>query len=132
MIVAEHVDLVRSLYDPADNRPNDQLAEPDVIWHVPGNSPVSGTYRGLTDVFDTMWDRMQPLDDWRIDVRHVMTNGDMVIATFLLNARRGDHVVECEGANVFRMSEHGRIAEAWDFYVTQDRLDQMFNYHFED
>lgn len=128
MPVAEHTDLIRSLYEPSETRPNSEIAESDVVWHIPGDNPVSGDYRGLDEVFQTMWDRMQPLDDWRVDVRHIMTNGNMVTATFMLHARRADRVVECEGANVYRLSPGGRIAEAWDFYVTQDALDEMFNF----
>ncbi len=128
MPVAEHVDVIRALYEPADHRPNADMAEADVVWHVPGNNPVSGEYRGIDQAFGVMADRMKPLDEWRVDVRHVMTHGEMVVATFLLNARRADKIVECEGAHVFRMSPAGKIAEAWEFYVTQEKVDEMFNY----
>jgi hypothetical protein len=29
-----------------------ELLEPDIVWHVPGSSPIAGNYRGLTQVTD--------------------------------------------------------------------------------
>jgi hypothetical protein len=46
----------------------------DIVWHVRGNNPVSGVYRGAEEYFGTMVERMGPLDEWRIVVGDNFTN----------------------------------------------------------
>ncbi len=129
MDVSEHVALVRRFYaaGPADDDSSRaQFAVPEVVWHVPGASHVSGRYEGYDEVFQTLGERMQPLDAWTIDVGEVMGNEDMVVAIVDLVAMRGAHRVESRGAHVFRFAPDGRIAEVWGFVGEQALLDDLF------
>jgi ketosteroid isomerase-like protein len=45
-----------------------------IVWHVPGENPVSGAYRGRSEYFQTMPARMAPLEYWTITVRDVVSN----------------------------------------------------------
>ncbi len=126
----ENVDLVRRFYaaGPADDDSSRaDFAVPDVVWHVPGASAVSGRYEGYDEVFQVIGDRMQPLDGWTIDVRYVMGNEAMVVAVVDLVARRGTHRVESRGAHTFRFAPDGRIAEVWGFIEEQNLLDALFS-----
>lgn len=83
MGVQENVALVNRFYaaGPADNDSfRAEFAVPDVVWRVPGASAVSGRYEGYDEVFRVIGERMQPLDIWMIDVRHVMGNDAFVVA----------------------------------------------------
>ena len=54
MRAEDNVKLVRRLrsaYAAADIEVIDQLLTDDVVFHVPGRHPLSGTYVGKTDVF---------------------------------------------------------------------------------
>lgn len=122
------IDAIRRFYatGPAiDDSGRSVLAEPDIVWHVPGNNHVSGDYRGIAEVFTEMSARMQPLDEWEIEVNDIMANRDLVVGVVALRARRGEHKVDCRGAHVFRFSDQGLIAEAWGFVADQARLDDM-------
>jgi ketosteroid isomerase-like protein len=129
MGVGENVELVRRFYaaGPADDdQGRAEFAVSDIVWHVPGDNPVSGRYRGYDQVFRMIGELMQPLDRWELNVRDVMGNDDMVVAVVELVAVRGGHRVECRGAHVFRFASDGRIAEVWGFVDDQAGLDALF------
>jgi hypothetical protein len=95
---------------------------------VPGDNPVSGTYRG-EEYFTTMPDRMGPLDEWTIEVTDVLTNEKdraALVAFHLVGSRRG-RSVDLNGNHVVRLDESGRIVEGWGFTGDQDALDAFFS-----
>jgi ketosteroid isomerase-like protein len=129
MGVADNIETVRRFYraGPADD---DSSRTPmfarDAVWHVPGENPVSGPYRGVDAITGEMIGRMQPLDEWRIEMKHVMGNDDLVVGTVHLTGRRRGRTIDTDGAHVFRFDEEGRIVEAWGFTVEQAALDEFF------
>ncbi len=129
--VAENIATVRAFYGagPADDDSDrSRFAAAEIVWHVPGDNPVSRDYVGAPDVFETMGAAMQPLDEWRLDVVDVFGNRDLVMATVNLVARRGPHQVACTGGHVFRCNETGKIVEAWGFVRDQVALDELFRW----
>lgn len=98
---------------------------PNAVWHVPGTNPVSGAYHGVHAIRTDMAARMMPLDEWTIEPIDAMGNGDLVMATVRLRARRRGHPVESTGGHVFRFDDEGRIAEAWGFVEKQAELDDL-------
>jgi hypothetical protein len=101
---------------------------PDVVWHVPGDNPVSGEYRGA-DYFDVMPTRMAPLDDWHMDVLDVLVNerASAAVVRFHLRGRRRGRVVDLDGCHLIRLDEAGRVLEGWGFTDDQAELDAFFS-----
>jgi ketosteroid isomerase-like protein len=129
MSVARNIAIVRRFYaaGPADDdaeRAGSFAA--DAVWHVPGDNPVSGAYRGVAAIRADMPARMAPLDEWAIEPIEVMGNADLVMATVRLRARRRGHALDTTGGHVFRLDEAGRIVEAWGFVARQAELDELF------
>jgi ketosteroid isomerase-like protein len=126
----ERIALVRRFYaaGPADDdSARSEFAEPDIVWHVPGENPVSGRYQGFQEVFNEIGRRMQPLDVWTVDVTQVMANEDLVVGVVEVAARRGSHHIVSRGAHVFRFSDRGLIAEVWGFLENQAGLDDLLS-----
>jgi uncharacterized protein len=126
---ADNIAVVRRFYEagPPDNDSERyRFAAVNIVWHVPGDNPVSGSYHGHRAVFDDIAAKMQPLDTWRINVIDVMANADLVVATVHLVAARGETQVETDGAHVFRFDANGRIVEVWGFTSDQSALDDVF------
>ncbi len=127
--VARNIETVRRFYGagPADDD-SERLPffADDAVWHVPGDNPVSGPYGGVRAISETMIERMQPLDRWEIELRDVMGNDDLVVATIDLRGLRRGVSIETTGAHVFRFDAQGRIGEAWGFTLDQRRLDELF------
>jgi uncharacterized protein len=126
---ADNIAQVKRFYEagpPDDDGERHRFAATNIVWHVPGDNPVSGSYHGHAAVFGDIAERMQPLDTWRVDVVDVMANADLVVATVHLVAARGETRVETDGAHVFRFDTDGRIVEAWGFTADQAGLDRVF------
>ncbi len=99
----------------------------DAVWHVPGTNQVSGAYRGIVAITQTIPNRMAPLDDWRIELHDVMANDDLVVATVGVRAARDGVSVVTTGAHVFRLDPSGLILEAWGFVKDQAALDGLLD-----
>jgi ketosteroid isomerase-like protein len=124
------IETVRRFYDAGPSDVDDErrpFFAPDAVWHVPGVNHVSGAYRGVREITETMVTRMAPLDRWQIDVRDVMANGDLVVATIGLNATRAGVSLTTTGAHVFRLDADWLVAEAWGFVADQAGLDRLLD-----
>jgi ketosteroid isomerase-like protein len=120
-----NIDMVRRMYE-------GELAEggvisPDIIWHVPGHNPVSGTYEGIDAYANQMTGRMAPLTQWDFELERVMPNGDMVVATFRVQGERKGRTVDLQGVHVMRLDGDGQVVEGWGFTDDQDALDEFFS-----
>ena len=127
--VARNIETIRRFYraGPADDdSARVPFFAPDVVWHVPGDNPVSGAYRGPDDIRDEMSARMAPLDEWTIEPVDVMGNGDLVVGIVDVRGRRRGRAIETRGGHVFRFDPEGRVVEAWGFTAKQDELDAFF------
>ena len=129
MSVARNVETIRRFYGagPADDdTARAPFFAPDVVWHVPGDNPVSGPYRGAAAIQTDMIDRMGPLDEWTIEPIDIMGNDDMVVGYVRIHGRRRGHEIQMTGAHAFRFDDEGRVAEAWGFSSDQAELDAFF------
>jgi len=101
---------------------------PEIVWHVPGNNPVSGEYRG-EDYFTLMPSRMAPLDEWRFSLTGVMVNekSRAAVVHFAVDGLRRGKRIAIEGAHMIRLDESGRIVEGWGFTKDQAALDDFFS-----
>jgi ketosteroid isomerase-like protein len=128
MGVQENIEAVRRFYaaGPADE---DSQRRPffseNAVWHVPGDNPVSGEYRGSNSITEDIGAQMSVLDEWLIEPLDLMGNADLVMTTVRVIAGRGGKRLESVGGHVFRLDEEARIIEAWGFVRDQAGLDDL-------
>jgi hypothetical protein len=128
--VSENIETVRAFYGAGsaiDDRERYPFADPAIVWHVPGANHVSGRWEGVAAVFEEMPAKMQPLDEWDLEVVDIFGNADLVMTTVQLRGRRGDIAVECTGGHVFRLDANAKIVEAWGFVRDQAQLDRLLD-----
>ena len=97
----------------------------DFLWHVPGDTDLSGPYAGEA-YFTEMPARMQPLDEWQVDIGHFGANEDLVVAVGRIRGRRLGRVIDTTGGHIFRFDSTSKVAEAWGWCAEQDQLDAFF------
>jgi ketosteroid isomerase-like protein len=97
----------------------------DFVWHVPGDTDLSGPYAGEA-YFTEMPARMQPLDEWSVDMEHFATNDDLVLAVGRIRGRRLGRVIDAAAGHIFRFDADSKIAEAWGWCAEQQQLDAFF------
>lgn len=115
-----NLDAVRRFYQAEQD-----VAAPDIVWHVPGHNPVSGAYRGQAEYVELMPSRMEPLDGWDITLRSLMVNGGLVVSIFHLEGERRGSRVSMDGQHVLRLHEEHQVVEAWGFAADQHQLDRF-------
>jgi ketosteroid isomerase-like protein len=98
---------------------------PGFVWHVPGDTDLSGAYSGQA-YFTDMPARMQPLDEWSIDIEHLAANADLVVAVGRVRGRRLGRVIDAPAGHVLRFDDEARIVEAWGWCADQGALDAFF------
>ena len=100
----------------------------DIVWHQPGRSALSRSYRGKGELFPLLGRFMElSQGTFQIDeVRSVMANGDHVAAMVHFRAQRGDGVLSMDGVDLMRV-EGGLIREVWLFSGDQDAEDKFWD-----
>jgi uncharacterized protein len=100
----------------------------DIVWHQPGRSALSRSYRGKGELFPLLGQFMElSQGTFQIDeVRSIMANGDHVAATIHFRAQRGGGVLSMDGVDLMRV-EGGLIREVWLFSADQGAEDQFWD-----
>jgi ketosteroid isomerase-like protein len=106
----------------------EELLAPSIMWTVPGESPIAGSYRGLADVLGYFGRRRDLADrTFRMQRRDVLVGeGDRIAAlTDGLAAIRGhDHSWSTVG--LYDVSD-GRIAACWLLPLDQHAFDAIWS-----
>jgi ketosteroid isomerase-like protein len=99
----------------------------DVTWHVPGDGPLAGEYRGLPALL-AFFARQEGLSDGTLKValRDVMASDDHAVAWRQLTARRDSFALDVDEVLVFRIRD-GRVCEVWQ-RTDQYPMDDFFSY----
>ena len=90
-----------------------ELLDPDIVWHVPGSSPIAGDHRGRDGVaryFERRRARVSAT--MRMHPGEVMADEDAVAQFVRGSAEVDGEAVEWHTVGAYRI-EAGRIAEVW-------------------
>ena len=108
-------------YAGGETEPLREMLAEDIVWHVPGRSPIAGDHEGIEAVMD-YFERRRALAraTFRVNVREVMERGELVVQLAGGTAELGGRDVAWETVGVFRVRD-GRIAEGrlvpFDLYL---------------
>lgn len=90
---------------------NDMFAD-DIVWHVPGDSPMSGDYKGKEEVFGYFGALMQETGGtFKAEVQDVFANDTRAVVLQRITADRNGNHLEAYAANVFEMTPDGKAKE---------------------
>jgi ketosteroid isomerase-like protein len=103
------------------------LAE-DVVWHVPGNNPFSGDYKGRDDVISFFARSMQETEGTlRVELHDVLANVEHGVGLVRVTAERGGKKLDARGANVFHLDDQGRATEVWTLTEDSAQADDFWS-----
>lgn len=112
-VVEEFFTRQREMYAGGDLEAVEKLLAEDVVWHVPGSSPIAGDHRGREAVLD-YFARRRALAGGAIDVtQHAhVAHADTLVQLADGHATLAGEERSWRTAGVYRAAG-GRIAEAW-------------------
>ena len=128
---SENIKILRNYVDFLSKGEMEKVAAllaDDVVWHQPGNSHLSGVYRGKQNLFAHLGKFMELSGNtFRLDnVGLVMANGDMVTAALHFTAERSGKKFGMNGVDLMRI-DGGKIKEVWLFSEDQAAEDAFWS-----
>jgi ketosteroid isomerase-like protein len=104
----------------------DLFAE-DVVWHVPGRSPIAGDYQGRDATF-AYFGQLDELtgSTYQAELHVAVGNEEHVVSIDQSSATRGDRSYEANELVVFRF-RNGRVVEAWQALMNPYAHDEFFS-----
>ena len=107
----------------------ERLLTEDITWHVPGNSPIAGTYRGLEEVFAYFGRRRDmAAGTFRMHRRDVLVgDGDRIAALTDGSAtiRGVDHQWSTVG--LYEITTERQITACWLLPLDPTAFDQIWS-----
>lgn len=104
------------------------MMKSDVVWHEPGKSKISGTYRGPTDVTG-LFLKYHELSNgtFRVEAIHdVLSSAEHAATVATVKGERNGKSMADTDTILFRVVD-GKLGEAWVFYRDQDAVDAFWS-----
>src|SRR5215208_7598897 len=125
-IVEEFLARQREMYAGGDLPPVEELLAKDVVWHVPGASPIAGDHRGHEAVTGYFRLRRELAGGAiRITRGGEAHHSDALVQLADGRAPLGGREVMWRTAGVYRVAD-GKIAEAWLIPLDQGHFDRAW------
>jgi uncharacterized protein len=104
-----------------------ELIAEDVVWHVPGRSPVAGTYRGHGELFGYFGKILElSAGTFRAEVHDTLATDEHVVNLERVTATRGIKQLDVDLILVVHPRD-GKIAEVWDRFSDQYAWDEFWS-----
>lgn len=129
----ESIELVEELhrrqsvmYGGGPIEPVIELLAPQIVWHVPGTSPIAGDHRGL-DAVVAYFERRRQLarHTMRLQPGPIIAHNGVVAQLVDGSLRDGDERLRWSTVGVYRVSE-GRVSEVWLLALELDAFDRIW------
>jgi ketosteroid isomerase-like protein len=114
-------------YGRRDFQTLEKLLTDDVLWHVGGNHPLSGDYRGRQAVLD-YFERVQTLTSQTLTLEpiEILSGGNFGAIFLRVRAEREGRGLDVTMAEAFRAKE-GQLAEFWATSDDQEAVDRFWS-----
>ena len=101
--------------------------DPNITWHVPGHSRLSGDYTGH-DQIGGFFQRTMELSGgaFSIDVHNVLAENDLVVALVTVNAQRNGLSASFPEIHVWRMT-NGKATDFREYQGDEQREDRFWS-----
>ena len=116
----------REMYAGGSLEPVLELLHPEIVWHVPGHSPIAGDHRGPGAVLRYFTARRELAGaTMRMHPGAVLADEQAVVQLVNGSAELNGKSVEWRTVGVYRI-ESGRIAEVWLVPLDLAQFDRLW------
>ena len=115
-------------FEKADMATVGELMADDIVWHVGGNSPLTGDYKGKDEVFGFFGKLMQLTGGtFKLEVHDILANDEHSAILVRETAEKDDKKWDGRSVHVTHTDSEGRIKEFWAFQEDQAAADAFFS-----
>lgn len=99
----------------------------DIVWHAPGNSPLSGDYRGKQEVLG-FFAKMQELGvtSMNLEIHDILANDEHATVMVETHVARGDDHLDSRQVHVWHLQD-GKATEFWNIVADQAAADAFWS-----
>ena len=103
------------------------LLSDDIVWHAPGNSPLSGDYRGKQEVLG-FFAKMQELGvtSMNLEIHDILANDEHATVMVETRVTRGDDHLDSRQVHVWHLQD-GKATEFWNIVADQAAADAFWS-----
>ena len=123
-----HFAVSRRLWDAiaaADAPTLRDVLSPKTVWHMPGRSPLAGSYHGFDEVLDFLARVGELSDDLSAELVDVFVSDRGAVLRYAIKAHRGREVLDLEQLFITRI-EDGHVVEARFVPSDQEAYDRFW------
>lgn len=100
----------------------------NIVWHVPGTSPLAGDYKGKEEVFGFFMKTAELSNGtFAIDIHDVLANDDHGVALVHVTGERDGKRLDQNQAHIFHMDSDGRATEFWNMAEDLASVDEFWS-----
>jgi hypothetical protein len=130
--MSEHpnVELFRRTYAAFTAGDFAKLAEvfhEDVVWHNPGNNPISGDFAGQEAAFGIFAKEFELSGGtYRPEIHDILANDEHILALMHATAERDGKKLDMNYVLIFHVKD-GKLTEGWDLWTDQAAVDEFWS-----
>ena len=104
-----------------------QLWTDDVVWHVGGESPLAGDYKGQDEIIG-FFGRIFEMSggSLELEVHDILANDEHAVALVTQRGKRDGKSLEMNAVHVFNLRD-GKTSEFWAFNEDDRRADEFWS-----
>jgi uncharacterized protein len=103
------------------------MLAPEAVFHVGGDSPISGDHRGHDEIFALAVRTLsETKGTFKTELLESISNVPYSAAKHRWTATRRGNGIEMENLIVFRWDDEGRLAERWEFLEDAEAHDRFW------
>lgn len=104
-----------------------QFFDPDIRWHFPGRTALSGHHEGAAEVAG-MFGLLAQMSGGthRTELHDVIANDGHAVAMHTARAERAGKQLEINAVNVFHIRD-GKVIEAWTLHADSYGFDEFYS-----
>ena len=132
--MAEHPNVARLKkgYEAFANGDFDTLRElfdENIVWHVPGNNPIAGDYKGIDEVFGFFARIAQETQGkFGFDIHAILADDEHAVALIKASAERNGTRIDAEpGVHAYHINADGKVTEFWGFTQDTTKADDFWS-----
>lgn len=116
------------IYNSGDHDAMKAFLAEDIVWHVGGNHPMSGDYRGVDAVVDYFRDvRRATAGTLQVEAEEILADDRHASMFTHVTAHRDVRKLDVLLAEALTLDDHGRWREYWALANDQDALDAFWS-----
>jgi ketosteroid isomerase-like protein len=123
-------DLLRKGYEAftkADMPAVQALFADDIVWHVPGRSPMSGDYKGVQEVLAFLGKSMEETQGtFGLEIHDLLADEEHGVALVVARGQREGKSLEDRQVHVLHLRD-GKVTEFWAHPGDQYAIDEFWS-----